>query len=70
MVAIDFLESFATSNSCLRCVYNYADVTMIMTVRNIPRLVSASDKLRNQYSHTTKRKLSGIKQVYCIAIVT
>jgi len=43
---------------------------MIMTVWDIPRLVSASDKLRNQYSHTTKRKLSGIKQVYCIAIVT
>ena len=70
MVAIDFLEPFAASNSRLRCVDNYADVTMIVTVRGIPRLVSASDKLRDQYCHPTKRKLSGIKKMHCIAIVT
>jgi len=70
MVAIDFLEPFAASNSRLRCVDNYTDVTMIVTVREIPRLVSSSDKLRDQYCHPTKRKLSGIKKMHCMAIVT
>jgi hypothetical protein len=70
VVTIDFLKLFAASNSRFRCIYYNADVTVIVAVWNIARLMSAADKFRYQYCHAPKRKFSSVEKMYCLAFVT
>lgn len=69
MVAIDFLVLLSGSQTGLRSIYYYADVTVIMAVRKVSWFVRAANELRNEHCHATQRELSSIKQVDGLTLV-
>ena len=68
MVAVLHLVLLAASHFGLVGINDYANVSLIVTLRVVPRLVSASNELRNQDCHSAKREALSVEEVDCPSI--
>lgn len=68
MVAVLHLEPLAASHFGLAGINDHTNVSLIVTRRVVPRLVSASDELRNQDCHSAKREALSVEEVDCPSI--
>jgi hypothetical protein len=69
MVAIDLLVLLAAGYSGLGSIDYYADVSVIVAVREVPWLVRTTNELRNEHCHATQRELGSIEKVDGLTLV-